>query len=398
MIETSDIELFERYKDAPMYAFGSQNKDAYVTDSDKEKYWKIYEYIISASEQALNNIPVKDAFYVKAPNYSPQKGIRGHRPKSLWCAIRNKNSKIFNELPQIYVIVSERGIELGFAVSIPETDYSDINIKLKSRSVIPLIHKKLPTQGESLLRIDDLIQNNNNWYVNRGTRLKEGDLGFNEFNNASDLFKTLKSEGGVRGSGAICKIIKPTQIHDQGIDIQFEMEIVLNNFAELLSMCKPTEPDRIYIERQEEIEKYEEDFNISDLNQRKEYIFRSIQKRRGQKNFRNNLLDIYNSKCVISDCNIPEVLQAAHIFPYSGQDTNRLDNGLLLRADIHDLFDMFLISINPETLMVNIHPKLNDSEYAELKSKKINMPKSKIKSINKTALEWHFAEFKKTIE
>src|ERR1700722_13744752 len=45
---------------------------------------------------------------------------------------------------------------------------------------------------------------------------------------------------------------------------------------------------------------------------------------------------------------IPWVLEAAHITPYMGASTNSLLNGLLLRADIHTLFNLGLISIDPD--------------------------------------------------
>ncbi|RZU73663.1 HNH endonuclease [Micromonospora kangleipakensis] len=61
--------------------------------------------------------------------------------------------------------------------------------------------------------------------------------------------------------------------------------------------------------------------------------------RQGQAEFRRRLLEAYDGKCAISGCDVPEVLQAAHIDPYDGPSTNRITNGLLLRADLHNLFD-----------------------------------------------------------
>ena len=58
------------------------------------------------------------------------------------------------------------------------------------------------------------------------------------------------------------------------------------------------------------------------------------------------------------------VLEAAHISPYKGVHTNRVDNGLLLRSDIHTLFDLEQLTILP-THEVFIHPDLRGSEYEE---------------------------------
>jgi predicted restriction endonuclease len=59
----------------------------------------------------------------------------------------------------------------------------------------------------------------------------------------------------------------------------------------------------------------------------------------GQINFRSKLLKIYNEKCAISATNLPPVLEAAHIVPYQGVETNNITNGILLRSDFHILFD-----------------------------------------------------------
>ncbi len=79
--------------------------------------------------------------------------------------------------------------------------------------------------------------------------------------------------------------------------------------------------------------------------------------RRGQKKFRDSLLEAYGSHCVVTDCSVPDVLEAAHIFPYQGSDTNKVANGLLLRADIHTLFDSGLLAIAPKsmTVLVSCH-------------------------------------------
>jgi 5-methylcytosine-specific restriction protein A len=42
---------------------------------------------------------------------------------------------------------------------------------------------------------------------------------------------------------------------------------------------------------------------------------------------------IYNEKCAISATNLPPVLEAAHIVPYQGVETNHITNGILLRSD-----------------------------------------------------------------
>ena len=81
------------------------------------------------------------------------------------------------------------------------------------------------------------------------------------------------------------------------------------------------------------------EFDPNNIDSEKEKVLRSVTYRRGQKKFRDNLLRAYDSECVMSGCREEEVLQAAHILPYTDAETNKIDNGLLLRADLHNLFD-----------------------------------------------------------
>ena len=68
------------------------------------------------------------------------------------------------------------------------------------------------------------------------------------------------------------------------------------------------------------------------------------------------------------------ILEAAHIRPWRGDQTNRPDNGLLLRADIDTLFDRDLIGIDAGMHVV-IAPALVDSEYNEYAGRALKLPK-----------------------
>ncbi|QRD62796.1 HNH endonuclease (plasmid) [Xanthomonas citri pv. citri] len=100
---------------------------------------------------------------------------------------------------------------------------------------------------------------------------------------------------------------------------------------------------------------------------------RAVSERQGQWLFRAKLLDAYDKRCAISGCTAIEVLEAAHILPYRGEHTNRLDNGLLLRADIHTLFDYQLLWITPEHT-VALAPSLLATDYAALQGKSLRLP------------------------
>lgn len=107
-------------------------------------------------------------------------------------------------------------------------------------------------------------------------------------------------------------------------------------------------------------------FDSSSVVDARQKILRSIAQRRGQRAFRDSLINAYGGRCAITGCDVLDVLEAAHIFPYLGPDTNKVDNGLLLRADLHTLFDCSLIGIDPTTLTVVVSEKLRASEYGAL--------------------------------
>lgn len=93
---------------------------------------------------------------------------------------------------------------------------------------------------------------------------------------------------------------------------------------------------------------------------------REIKQRKGQAKFRQALLEAFNHKCAITGCDIIEILEAAHINPARGIKDNHVSNGLLLRADIHTLFDLQLLGIHPETLKIHLKKEVNKSPYAEI--------------------------------
>lgn len=85
--------------------------------------------------------------------------------------------------------------------------------------------------------------------------------------------------------------------------------------------------------------------------------------RPGQTGFRESLLARYGGECCISGCRIAALVEAAHIIPYRGDQSDDVSNGLLLRVDMHRLFDAHLVSINPETLEVVVASVIDDPSY-----------------------------------
>ncbi|HET6805991.1 MAG TPA: HNH endonuclease [Frateuria sp.] len=104
-------------------------------------------------------------------------------------------------------------------------------------------------------------------------------------------------------------------------------------------------------------------------------VLYAIALREGQGEFKAALLAAYDNCCAVTGCAVTEILEAAHIRPFRGDHTNRTDNGLLLRADIHTLFDRGLLWVD-EANRVQIDERLSASEYSALRGKPLQLPRN----------------------
>lgn len=114
---------------------------------------------------------------------------------------------------------------------------------------------------------------------------------------------------------------------------------------------------------------------------------RSIAVRQGQAMFRANLLRAYQGRCAVTGFNVPFVLEAAHIRPYQGPKTNVVPNGLLLRADIHTLFDLGLLAVHEDGFRVELSPAIQGSPYDSIHGQILNLPASEDEYPNREALQ-----------
>lgn len=120
-------------------------------------------------------------------------------------------------------------------------------------------------------------------------------------------------------------------------------------------------------------------------------ILAEITRRRGQPKFRKALIELYGGACVVTGCDVEAVLEAAHIISYVGDETNHISNGLLLRADIHTLFDLGELKIDGKGV-IHVNDKLENSIYHEYHGKNIHFPVDQTNMPNKEALAIKFSQ------
>ncbi len=128
-----------------------------------------------------------------------------------------------------------------------------------------------------------------------------------------------------------------------------------------------------------------------------EKIKKSLQKRQGQEKFRQNLIKLYRGRCAITDCDIEGVLEAAHVEPYCISKTNKPENGILLRADLHTLFDLNLIIIHPYSKKIKIHESLQNTSYSKHNTKILASHEKGIYFPGDDFLEWRYQNYEEHI-
>lgn len=118
-----------------------------------------------------------------------------------------------------------------------------------------------------------------------------------------------------------------------------------------------------------------------------------IRPRLGQGAFRVLLTDTYERRCAVTGEKALPTLEAAHIRAVAHGGTHRLDNGLLLRSDIHRLFDSGYVTVTPDHHF-RVSRRLKDDfengePYFALDGTSIRLPRQPDTRPRREFLEWH---------
>lgn len=115
--------------------------------------------------------------------------------------------------------------------------------------------------------------------------------------------------------------------------------------------------------------------------------------RRGHGAFRLMVMDAYERRCAITGEKTLPALEAAHIRPYSEVASHEVTNGILLRSDIHRLFDQGYVTVDPD-LRFRVSSRIRDEFhngliYYDLNGRAVRVPDVGAQQPNRSALEWH---------
>ena len=118
-----------------------------------------------------------------------------------------------------------------------------------------------------------------------------------------------------------------------------------------------------------------------------------VQPRLGQGSFRVLVTDAYERRCAISSERTLPVLEAAHIKPYSELGEHKVSNGILLRQDIHTLFDKGYLTITPD-LKIEVSRRIreefeNGRDYYKYNGQPMRPPQNWMDRPSREYLAWH---------
>jgi HNH endonuclease len=118
-----------------------------------------------------------------------------------------------------------------------------------------------------------------------------------------------------------------------------------------------------------------------------------VQPRLGQGSFRLLVTDAYERRCAITGERTLPALDAAHIRPYAELGPHKLDNGILLRKDLHALFDAGYVTVTP-SLELRVSRRIreefeNGRDYYALAGSRVRLPLPPAPPPSREYLEWH---------
>ncbi len=134
-----------------------------------------------------------------------------------------------------------------------------------------------------------------------------------------------------------------------------------------------------------------EDAHGVPVNPRGGFTMRTVRARKGQPQFRQELLNRFGNMCAFTGACHTAALDAAHLYSYAREGEHRVDEGLLLRKDLHKLFDSELVGVSSSRTLL-LHPGLGNTQYQSLAGArlKVELPNRALELLDehRSGLNW----------
>ena len=125
-----------------------------------------------------------------------------------------------------------------------------------------------------------------------------------------------------------------------------------------------------------------------------QFVRREVSQRQGQDAFRLLITTAYQNRCAFTRERVLPALEAGHIRPATRGGSHAISNGMLLRRDVHALFDTGYLGVHPRTLQLQASARLQDDfqnghEYREMQGQELWCPPAALERPSRLQLEWH---------
>ena len=186
----------------------SRAKKRYTEISAEERaaYTRVSVTLRNLGELLRTNLKKPEHFEVRTTSgFNVNSGVRSYIPKDLWFSVSPaKNSKDLAGMPQLFLIVSERGLEYGFGASVSPSDFSQKTVKDLVRKAAPVVFDQLPSPASrEAADLQNALEASGKWYFRRKHRLPPRQ---SEFPTLSGWLEFLQSPDGKKdAAGSISR-------------------------------------------------------------------------------------------------------------------------------------------------------------------------------------------------
>ena len=102
-----------------------------------------------------------------------------------------------------------------------------------------------------------------------------------------------------------------------------------------------------------------------------DFAAEAIRARRGRTDLRRTLLEAYGRRCAATGPCVADVLEVACIAPFPAGGVHDAANAILLRSDVHTLWDLDLIGLQPGTMRIAVAPSLLETPHGRLAGREL---------------------------
>jgi MoxR-like ATPase len=204
-ITSEDLRLFRSSRAKQRYAD--------LSEAELAAYARLSEALRSLGELTKASLTEPAKYEVRTTSgFHLKSGVRGGIPKDLWFAVSPRaNSQDLAGMPQLFMIVSERGIEYGYGASVSPSDFSQPAPKQAVRNAVPIVFQHLPSPDSAeASEIERNIEASGGWFYRRKHRLPPNQPDFPKLRN---WLRYLQSPDGIRNAaGTSSRYLQDTDV------------------------------------------------------------------------------------------------------------------------------------------------------------------------------------------